>query len=150
MSVELRIRHVRIWLTDANQDLRAAKHMVGAKPQYEPRHAGFLAAQAAEKALKGAGTFAGLENPGPTHNVAALIAALPEAGWQTKQSYKDVAHLTRMAANTRYLINESPVSWDDVEKAIRLAEGIMTSCRRDLKANGFPLDALPLEGDHAH
>jgi len=48
-------------------------------------------------------------------------------GWHTTQRYNDVDQLTKMAARTRYLINEEPVTWAAVHRAIRLAQGILES-----------------------
>jgi HEPN domain-containing protein len=138
MSGNLRLRYARTWLLDADQDLRAAENAAKHRDEFEPRQAGFLAQQGAEKALKDALLFAGVEDPGPTHNLAALIAALPDTGgWQTKQRYANVTNLTQMAAQTRYLINDVPVSWEEVQRAIRLAQGIYRSCLNDMRAQGF-------------
>jgi HEPN domain-containing protein/predicted nucleotidyltransferase len=62
----------REWLTSAEADLRAAQAMLGSD-SFEPRHVGFFAQRAAEKAVKAALIAAG-EEPPMTHNIQRLAA----------------------------------------------------------------------------
>lgn len=86
-----RLGEVRTWLRHAHEDLTAAEAMAGAD-DVRPRHACFLAQQAAEKALKSALVFLQVEYPF-LHDLDAIRSRLPD-GWLVKQEHPDLALLT--------------------------------------------------------
>jgi len=120
------------------RDLTGAQHALDQPGVLVPRQIGFLAQQAAEKALKGALTFARITDVGTTHNLDQLIATLPDDGsWTIRRRYTDLSSLTRLAAQARYLINEEPVTLEQAQRAYSLATNVYRACLVDLQAHGF-------------
>ena len=109
------------WMAIARSDLAvaASAHVPGAVAAT----ACFLAQQAAEKSLKAVLLGRGVSFS-RTHNVGELIDLLPpDLGFP--QELQDSALLTRYAVDTRYPgVYERP-SWDDYERALRLAEAVV-------------------------
>lgn len=101
MTPEARIQRTRAWLRYSARDMNAARLLlrnVGAGAS--PYHAAFWAQQAAEKALKGALTYAGVPFEA-THRLNALAAALPD-GWETRRGRGGLTELTSYGVEMRY------------------------------------------------
>jgi HEPN domain-containing protein len=81
MSEAERLRETRRWLRYARQDLVAAEAMLGRSDMW-PRHACWLAQQAAEKAIKAVLVFLQIDFP-RSHDLDALRNLVPD-GWQLK------------------------------------------------------------------
>jgi HEPN domain-containing protein len=135
-------RGATIWLVDAEEDLAAALEIMQRLGKAQPRHVAFLAQQAAEKAIKAALTYGRAGGMEPTHDIAALLRALPDDGtWTTRSKYKDVSALTSYAVDARYRVNNLTVTAAQARSACNLAQGILNSCMRDMEAHGFTRDA---------
>lgn len=87
------------WLRFADEDLGEAQQLIRL-PRYVPRHACFLAQQAAEKALKAVLIFLGLDVP-HLHNLNALRNFVPNS-WPLTQEHPDLTDLTEWAIEARY------------------------------------------------
>ena len=131
---------VHRWLLHAREDLVAAEALAGTA-QAVPRHACWLAQQAAEKALKAVLVFLQQDYP-LRHDLDAIRNLIPE-GWRIKEEYPDLAELTAWAIEARY-----PGAWpdpvsSDAAKAAEQARSVLESVLRDLEQHGFePREAL--------
>jgi HEPN domain-containing protein len=128
---------VRRWLRYAYEDLVAAETIVGA-PDMAPRHACWLAQQAAEKAIKAVLIFLQIDFP-RSHDLDALRNLVPD-GWQFKEDHPDLADLTEWTVEARY-----PGDWPDATEAearsaVRQARAVWTSVCADLIQRGFDVD----------
>jgi len=117
---EARIQRTRAWLRYSS-----------------PYQAAFWAQQAAEKALKGALTYAGVRFE-DTHRLNALAALLP-VDWDTRRASNALAELSRYAVQTRYPdLDEPEPTAEEARTAITQAHAVQQAIRRDLEAHGFP------------
>ncbi len=110
-----RLNEVCRWMRFAREDLEAAEALL-ASEDFVPRHACWLAQQAAEKVLK---------------------AALVPEGWRVRTEHPDLAELTEWAVEARY-----PGDWADatVEAAQRAgvqARAVYDCIVADLHARGI-------------
>jgi HEPN domain-containing protein len=125
------VEETRRWLRYAQEDSRAAEAMLGRDDTY-PRHACWLAQQAAEKALKGALIFEQIDFPF-SHDLDRLRDLLPE-GWRVKIECPDLAELTEWAVEARYP-GDMPEAVDaDALNAAQQARAVIKSIVADLKA----------------
>lgn len=81
----------------------------------------FDAQQAAEKALKGLLIRAGVAFP-YVHDLAALLTLLEQTGTTVPDEVKQAGRLTRFAVVTRYPGLAEPVSEQEYQDAVRVAE----------------------------
>ncbi len=82
------------------------------------------AQQAAEKALKALLVY--LRKPFPyVHDLAVLIARVEEAGIEVPERIKLAAGLTDYAVEARYPGAFEPVTQDEYEEAVELAEDVL-------------------------
>ncbi|MCY3801757.1 MAG: HEPN domain-containing protein [Chloroflexi bacterium] len=102
-------REASRWLRFSAEDLDVASRLLSGSPS-TPRHACWLAQQAAEKALKAALILERIEFP-YTHDLDALCDLLP-GGWPVKDAHTDLAGLTQWAAEARY-----PRDWPEPTNA---------------------------------
>jgi len=98
MSESEHLREMRRWLRCAQEDLYTAEAMVEWE-RVSPRHVGWLAQQAAEKALKAVLIFLQIDFP-RTHDLDALRNLVPD-DWRLKAEYPDLAELTEWAVEAR-------------------------------------------------
>ncbi|MCY3923478.1 MAG: HEPN domain-containing protein [Chloroflexi bacterium] len=89
----------RRWLRYAREDLHVVERLADGN-RSAPRHACWLAQQAAEKALKAALVLEGIDFPF-THDLSALRNLLPD-GWPATTPSADLANLTVWGAESRY------------------------------------------------
>jgi len=100
----------------------------------------FWAQQAAEKALKGALTYAGVPFEA-THRLNALAAALPD-DWETRRGRGALTELTSYGVETRYPgVGEPEPTVEDARRAITQAQAVQQVVWRDLEAHGFPFQS---------
>ena len=124
----------RRWLRYAREDLSAAETLQR-EPTISPRHACWLAQQAAEKALKAA--FIALQIDYPRrHDLDVLLRLLPPY-WSIRQQVRDLAELTEWAVEARY-----PGEWPeptaaDASTAIRQARTVVELVTADLEQQGL-------------
>lgn len=146
MNDSERVAEVRRWLRYAEEDLLAAEAALESEVMV-PRHACWLAQQAAEKAIKAVLIFLQIDFP-RRHDLDALRNLAP-AGWQLKESHPDLTGLTEWAVEARY-----PGEWPeaveiDAQAATRQARAVWTSVCSDLALHGFNSQASDSEGDVA-
>jgi len=139
---EARIQRTRAWLRYSRRDLAGARDMARPGSQASPYQAAFWAQQAAEKALKGALTYIGVDFA-DTHRLNALAALLP-ADWDTRRASNALGDLSRYAVQTRYPDLGLPEpTVEDARRAITQAAAVQQAIRRDLEAHGFPVQQRP-------
>ena len=124
----------RDWLGYAAADLRAAKSLLRASGP-SPRHAGWLAEQAAEKALHAALLAANIEPP-ETHNLNLLRNALP-GDWAIHEQFPDLAELSAWFTADVYPGDWARVLDDGAADIVALGEEIAGCVRDELAQRGF-------------
>jgi HEPN domain-containing protein len=134
MSEAERLAEVRRWLRYAHEDLVAAETMIE-QPEMVPRHACWLAQQAAEKALKAVLVFLQIDFP-RRHDLDALRNLMP-AGWQLKEELPDLADLTEWAVEARYPGDWPDATESDARFAVQQAWAVWTSVCADLVQRGL-------------
>lgn len=127
----------RRWLRYAREDLRAASHSATTS-DFAPRHACWLAQQAAEKALKAIFIFLQTDFPF-IHDLDRLRNLLPE-GWTTREKHPDLAALSDWAVEARYPGSGPEATEEAVQEAVRQAESVLDSVCEDLKQREFDVD----------
>ncbi len=134
---EARIQRTRAWLRYSSRDIAGARDMMRPGTKSSPYQAAFWAQQAAEKAIKGALTYAGVRFE-EIHRLNALASLLP-ADWETRRAANALAALSRYAVQTRYPdLDEPEPTAEDARTAITQAAAVQQAIRRDLEAHGFP------------
>lgn len=108
------------WLRYAEEDLEQARRILE-QEDFVPRHAAWLAQQAAEKALKAALVLERVSFP-RTHDLDLLSRLLPSA-WSVLELEVDFARLTEYAVDARY-----PGDWPDISE--REAEAAFDDAER--------------------
>lgn len=137
MSSSELLAEVRRWLRFALEDLRAAE-MLLTESATRPRHACWLAQQAAEKAIKGALAYEQIPFPF-RHDLDALRNLLPE-GWTVKAQHPDLAELTEWAVEARYPGDWPEATADDARHAVEQARRVCQCVTHDLTGRGAGFD----------
>ena len=127
------------WLKFAMEDLRQAEILVKSE-EATPRHACWLAQQAAEKALKAALVLEGISFPF-RHNLNALRDLLP-AGWGVKVHYPDLSQLTVWAIEACYPGDWPEATREDADRAVLEARGVLDSVVEDFRSRGVEVKEL--------
>jgi len=122
----------REWVTLAVADLRAARP-AAVSSDMEPRHACFLAQQAAEKAIKAAYVLDQVDFP-YVHDLNQLRGGLP-FGWQVPGDEAKLEWLTRWATEARYPGHRAATR-PDSERAIELADQICAAVGQGFDQRG--------------
>ena len=131
------------WIRTAIGDLADAR-AIADSDQATFRGAAYHAQQAAEKALKGAISFSGVDPP-RTHDLVLLGASLPGL-FDGSDSPPDLTRLSAAAITARYPDpDEPPYDVDEVERLIIDAEAVLEAVRTYLAARGLK-DAPDLTG----
>jgi HEPN domain-containing protein len=117
------------WLRFAGEDLRQAEAIL-AQHVFVPRHACWLAQQAAEKAMKAVLVAEGVAFP-RTHDLDHLRTLIP-AGRAVSRTAADLSALSEYAVDARY-----PGDWPDLmavdaDAAVNDAALLMAEARRDV------------------
>ena len=123
------------WLRYAREDLAEAERMLTVSSSV-PRHACYLAQQAAEKALKTVLIYLRLDYPF-SHNLN-LIRDLIPAGWPLKVAHPNLGGLTAWAITSRYPTDVPDATIDDAWAACGQARAVLESVTSDLRDHGFP------------
>jgi HEPN domain-containing protein len=100
----------------------------------------FDAQQAAEKALKALCIERSLEFP-YVHDLTRLVTLLQEEGQPVPDEVKEAGRLTRYAVFTRYPGVGDPVTEDDHERAVAIAERVVEWVEDHLDAGGETPDS---------
>jgi HEPN domain-containing protein len=124
----------RRWLRYAEEDLAAAEAALS-EVAFAPRHACWLAQQAAEKALKAALVFLQVDFPW-VHDLDALRNLLPQQ-WRVRSERPDLAELSEWAVEARYPPSSAPdPSAQDAQKAVEQSRAVYRSVCGDLVNRG--------------
>jgi HEPN domain-containing protein len=126
---------LREWITKAENDLKAAGHILKLGKDAPTDTVGFHAQQCVEKYLKAGLIHQGIAVP-KTHKIQALVKLLPPK-WRPKLSAQEQRKLTRYAAVTRYPEAGLAISLVDARQAVALARRVRQEIRRS-----FPRAAI--------
>lgn len=126
----------RLWLRYAREDLAAAKAGIRDRDM-APRHICWLAQQAAEKAIKAVLVYLQVDFP-KTHDLDALRNLLP-SGWQAKDNYQDLAHLSQWAVQARYPGDWPEATIAEALEALSQAQNVYELVHSDLEQSGLRL-----------
>ena len=127
------VREAGRWLRFSKEDLDVSLRLLSGCPP-APRHACWLAQQAAEKALKAALILEGMEFPF-THDLDALRNLLPD-GWPVRNSHGDLAELTEWAAEARYPGDRPDPTNADAARAESEARSVYNSVAAEFRRRG--------------
>lgn len=139
MSESDRNVETRRWLRYAHEDLLAAEATLKQEDML-PRHACWLAQQAAEKAIKAVLVFLQIDFP-RRHDLDALRKLAPD-GWQFKVNHPDLAALSEWAVEARY-----PGDWPDAveadaQAAVKQARAVWESVYADLAQHSLDVGSV--------
>jgi len=137
MNEAERMAEVQRWLRYAREDLATAEAVLGQRG-IVPRHACWLAQQAAEKALKAVLVFLQIDFPW-RHDLDALRNLIPD-GWQLKAAHPDLASLTEWAVEARYPGDWPEATEADACAAVQQARAVWASVCADLEQHDFNLE----------
>lgn len=121
----------REWLNRAKSNLIQAK---GEKPGVYREDLCFQAQQAAEKSLKALLLQRGVRFP-YVHDLAELIELLERHGERIPAGIHEVARLTSYAVETRYPGLAEPVTREEYEVAVTLAEEVVRWVEKALECH---------------
>ena len=110
----------REWLSHAESDLRLAK-LAANDPYIMGGQVCFHAQQAAEKSIKAALLFGGIEFP-LIHDIEELLKLAEDQGIIIPEEVQETDQLTPYAVETRYPGYLQEITGDDVSNALRIAE----------------------------
>ncbi len=113
----------REWLNRARSNLAKAKYAPDASEIYLEDLC-FDAQQAAEKAVKAVLIHLGIQFP-YVHDLASLLALIEEAGQSIPETVRRAAALSDYAVETRYLGPAEPVTQQEYEDAVKVAEEVI-------------------------
>ncbi len=126
---------VEDWLRKSFLDLRASRRLLALIGQdIAAYHVCFLAQQAAEKAVKAA-LVAEQRPVEPTHDLDALVSALP-SDWTVRRALGQFGALTEYAVDTRYPDPRREPTAADAGIAVERAAAIVDAVVRDLRRHG--------------
>lgn len=120
----------REWLSRARSDTVLAK---AESPGVYFEDLRFHAQQAAEKAVKGLLIQHGVDFP-CVHDLAQLLTLLQQAGEQVPERVQRASGLTRFAVFTRYPGVARPISREESEQALSIAEGVVHRVEKHLQS----------------
>ena len=127
----------RAWLDRARSNLIRAQQRA---PNVYLEDLCFDAQQAAEKALKALCIERSLEFP-YVHDLTRLVTLLQEEGQPVPDEVKEAGRLTRYAVFARYPGVGDPVTEDDHERAVAIAERVVEWVEDHLDAGGETPDS---------
>jgi HEPN domain-containing protein len=122
----------RAWLDRARSNLIRAQQKI---PDVYLEDLCFDAQQSAEKALKALCIEHGIDFP-YVHDLAQLITLLQDEGQPIPEDVKEAGRLTRYAVFTRYPGLDDPVTEEDHERAVEIAERVVVWVEAHLEAGG--------------
>lgn len=111
------------WLRRAKSNLVRAREDIRL-PEVAKEDLCFDAQQAAEKAIKAVLIHRGIYFP-YIHDLAALLDLVEERGTTIPPHVKEAARLTRFAVETRYPSLDEPVTHEEYERAVGIAEAVV-------------------------
>lgn len=120
----------RQWVEKAEEDLTNAQHTLILKERCPYGTICFHAQQVAEKYLKSLLAYCGIPFP-RSHDLLDLFRRL-QNGPRIQLEALDLAILNRYAVEVRYPGNWEPISREEAEEAVALAEKVRREIRRHL------------------
>ncbi len=111
------------WLNHAKSDLRLA-HLAAMDELVRREQACFHAQQAAEKAIKAALVWAGIEFP-LTHDIEELLEIVDSSGITAPKEVQGAGLLTPYAVEFRYPGSWIEISETDLQEALQTAEQVV-------------------------
>jgi len=134
-----RLKDVVRWLRYAREDLDASQAALIEEGLWVPRHACFMAQQAAEKAIKALLVYLNIDFP-RRHDLDALRNLVPEE-WSVKQAPLSLQRLTEWAVESRYPGDMPDPDDDDAALAVKTAREVYELVEDDLLSEGVEPDA---------
>ncbi|MDE0042080.1 MAG: HEPN domain-containing protein [Candidatus Poribacteria bacterium] len=134
MTAADRFAQTARWLRYAEEDLRTAESLLRL-PHGIPRHACWLAQQAAEKALKAVLTSLQIDFP-RTHDLDTLRNLVPD-GWHLKDAHPDLVRLTEWTVEARYPGDWAEPTDEEAKAAVEQARTVCTSVTTELSERGL-------------
>lgn len=128
-------RKVHQWLQYGDEDLSLAKHALTLKSSVPYRLIAYHAQQCAEKHLKAFLVFRREDFPF-THNLARLVE-IAEGLREWPERLRDAEELSPYAVTTRYPGEDEPVSEEEAQRAIAIAEQTRKIVREALSVEGL-------------
>lgn len=126
------------WLQYAREDLRAAEEILG-REVFLPRHACWMAQQAAEKVLKAVLVFHQIDFP-RRHDLDEQRDLIPN-GWQVKIQHPDLATLTQWAVESRYPGDWSEATEEEAAAAVAQARDLWNAIKADFLLRGIDAES---------
>lgn len=114
----------REWLNRAKSSLAKAKIIFGTDSEVYLEDMCFDAQQAAEKAIKAVLIYLGVQFP-RVHDLAYLLALVEREGQNVSESIRRAAILSDYAVESRYPGFSEPVTYEEYEEAISIAEEVV-------------------------
>lgn len=121
------------WWRFAREDLIEAEAILEREGSF-PRHACFLAQQAAEKALEVVLVFIGTDFP-RSHDLDGLRNLIP-LDWRAATEFPDLVELSQWAVESRYPGDWFEATEDQAKSALSLAQSILDVIEVDLRNRG--------------
>lgn len=126
------------WLNRAKSNLERAKSDIRLTGVYLEDLC-FDAQQAAEKSIKAVLIHLGIAFP-YVHDITDLLTILEGKGHSISAEIKEAGRLTRFAVETRYPGLSEPVTQDEYEKAIIIADAVVRWAEETFKKRHTPKD----------
>ena len=123
---------VRQWVERAEEDLRAAEHLLVWQESCPTSTVCFHAQQCVEKYLKAFLTSGQIEFP-KMHSIVELMALLP-AEVRPQLGAEEQQRLTNYATVTRYPGDWEPITGEEAERAVGMARKVREAVRKHLPA----------------
>jgi len=122
----------REWLNRAKSSLSKARIPFETTPEIYLEDLCFDAQQAAEKAIKAVLIHLGVRFP-YVHDLAQLLDLVEQKGKNVSESIRRVASLSDYAVESRYPGLSEPVTREEYEEAVSIAEEVVRWAEKQLK-----------------
>ena len=122
----------REWLNRAKSSLAKAKLTFGTTPEVYLEDLCFDAQQAAEKAIQAVLIHLGVRFP-YVHDLAQLLALVEQKGETVSESVRQAASLSDYAVENRYPGLSEPVTREEYEQAVSIAEEVVRWAEKRIK-----------------
>ncbi len=133
------VRKVGQWFAHADEDLQLALGAMNLPGDEEPpyRLISYHAQQCAEKYLKAYLVYRGVDFP-YTHNISTLLELCSEhADWP--KELEDAEELTQYVITTRYPGEDTVVTKEEAQRAVKIAQRVQKQVRTALKELGVEI-----------
>lgn len=124
------LRIGRQWVSKADDDLKAARHLLTLDRSCPTEVVCFHAQQCVEKYLKAILVVHGIEFT-KTHDIAVLVGLLPDTVRMNLDPVEQ-ERLTDYVTATRYPIGDEPISLAEAQQAVGIASRVREALRHSL------------------